>query len=312
MLLLEKEKMLDYQSQLHDDLRIEVLLADLLENGISWNDIYVHSTGIFSRKYSKDVERIEWEEDEEIDYKKLHLYTFREGFYHLLPETFIHQPSQRASANNIEATLKEMQLQREKAKEATLFFLPFEQEIYRLKTEVEVNERSVYEYDTQHQGLAILNYIFWDLPNYISDKQRIVLYHLFPLLYRIVGNIDWVQKTFQLCLGVEVSLKKGKPINYFQDANKLKPMTEMFLGVDMLLGNTFSDGIPIYEVHIGPIPKAQIPHFLPGGNLRKFTDYLCGCLLPVEMEVQIILRPNYDEVQGCQLGTDYLGFSGSI
>lgn len=75
-----------------DDLREEVVVADLIESGQHPDTVIVHLLGAFKRKFSRDIERIETSDEWQNRQEQLLLFLNRNGLYDHLPQGLMHQP----------------------------------------------------------------------------------------------------------------------------------------------------------------------------------------------------------------------------
>ena len=76
------------------DLRLEVILAELLDYGYAFDDFLVQPVGLFARRYRRDLGTVRDEE-----FQRAHrpvvrtvLELHREGLYDALPQQVFHQP----------------------------------------------------------------------------------------------------------------------------------------------------------------------------------------------------------------------------
>ena len=117
------------------DIKAEVVIADHVENGLKQQDYMIISDGLFRRRFKKDVshaEIVELNNGQEI----LNIDITRESIYDSLPEAIFHgRPAEELNTGHEMAkaskTLKMVE------KECRTFFLPFENEIFFQKIQLE-------------------------------------------------------------------------------------------------------------------------------------------------------------------------------
>jgi predicted component of type VI protein secretion system len=88
----------------------------------------------------------------------------------------------------------------------------------------------------------------------------------------------------------QVSVTPGKPQPYHIPEAQQSRLGASSLGVDMLLGDAFSDGIRTLQVCIGQVPPAEVAHWLPGGSQRRLLEeQLFPYVLPAGEQVHITI-----------------------
>src|ERR1039458_624816 len=85
----------ELQSLSHD-YKATVIAAELMDNGLSADDIYFKNISQFKRFVSKDVESAVWSNNEQMP-DQLVFEVNKEGLYDMLPEGITHSSSQKKS-----------------------------------------------------------------------------------------------------------------------------------------------------------------------------------------------------------------------
>ncbi len=269
-------------SSLGADIRIEAILAVLLENEtVDLDHVVVQTKGVFKRPYSKDILGVELRGKKSGKTEVLHIDISREGLYDMLPEGLFHQTMTKAFKTT-EDSVAEFKQHREEEKQARNFFLPLEQEFFRLRSLSEIEERkALFAFSgAAHQGVFAR---FWGHQPALSRQQSAVYYFLLPLFYHIVGNLPVTALCFEAILGQPVSLQWIPPQKQSTEGYQY-PLGACNLGVDFILGNTWFDEIPAIQVNIGPLKKKDLPDYLPGGSAHTVLELLYNHFLPVEVE----------------------------
>ena len=110
------------------DIRLEIILADLIIEGQPLEDVLIESDSLFKRNYHYDIESVNETGAASGKKKKIHFVVNREGIYDRLPEDLFHQVSETKISSDKEESIEEIKLQRQLEKQCRLFFQPFEQE----------------------------------------------------------------------------------------------------------------------------------------------------------------------------------------
>lgn len=267
---------------LEPDVRVEAILAVMLEQGaIDLDNIVIRTKGIFKRPFSKDVLDVELTGKKSGKREILTIDISREGLYDMLPEGVFHDTLTKAFKTT-EDSVEEFKMHRREEKEARNFFLPLEQEFYRLRIHMALEERKALftSTDPSHQGLFST---FWGRQAVLNQQQSAIFFFLLPLFYKIVGNLPLTALCFEAILGQPVTLQWINPQEHNSN-DYLMPLGKINMGVNFILGNTWCGESPAIEVEIGPLADNDLIDYLPGGKAHKVLDQLYSYFLPVEVE----------------------------
>ncbi len=276
-------------SEIPFDLRLEVLASILLEaEEISPDQLLIHSEGLFLRNYKTDILSVE-EGSGARGKNQLHISVAREGLYDSLPEGLFHQTIGKGPKIDTEASVEEIKRHQKEEKEARKFFMPIEQEFFRLQIEAEILERKLLlaQFDRNQYDLFL---DLWRVPGYLTDDQITQLLHIVPLLHRIVGNLELTELCLSIIMGTKIQLQtKIIPLKQNFDIH-LPSLGEAKLGQDTILGSFVEDSSPDIELIVGPIGKNDLKNFLTGGQDLALLQYLAAYMFPVQSEFKIVLN----------------------
>ncbi len=265
------------------DLRVEVAVADLLEDGVGLENLLFCPVGTFRRGFQRDIGEVELAE---IGTKKtpvLRLEINRDGLYDTLPEGVFHQPTSDKPARTAREVAQEVKLQREREAAARLFFLPFEQEFYRERVYLELEERR-YLFDAEYADGDDLFTQFWGLPPFLDAHQTTSLAHLLPFAHQVVGDLARTQECLEIILGDPVHIETVEPARLpLPGEVRLGSAT---LGVNTIIGDTYTDTLPATRMTVRPTTSERLVAYLPGGRGLKVLDFLSQYLFPAESELE--------------------------
>ncbi len=297
-------KLIDYAHEitnLHTDVRLEVILAELYGGGLNIRtDVLIHPSGLFERSYRRDVgkvlvghaEAIREDLPEEDDRRRtyLNIEVHRDGLYHYLPEGLFHQPINRGRDQG--EVFGDIDEQARRGQAARQFFQPFEQEFFLQRTLMELEERkySLTEENIRQNDQGQVLRQFWDLPrDLLTTRQLHNLLYLLPVAHRIVHNQALVTECLSLMLGVPVQLKTLPPlIHLIELADEDELISDELGRAEMgafSLGGVYQDTMPATEITIGPLSKQQLNGFLVGGRSRAVLNLLISYFMPAELDV---------------------------
>lgn len=296
------QQVLETIKDFHFDIRAEVLVADLLENGLNLDEIEVALQGALKRPYRKDLLKATYDEI----WERVRLELSRNGLYDALPEGVFHQSFlDNKQQANVSLITKEYKRHKSEERDARLFFKPIENEFFTQKVFLELKERSI---------LYKLHYLFNDfllefwkidrsLPKLFTEK----LINLLPIAHRIAGDLDLVASCLEMILATPVSIKSV--VREKKEYLHPKAMNENVIGIDFIMGQQVKDYYPELDVTIGPVPN--LTDYLKNGTHHKFLQTFFGFFLPVEYEVNTeVLVEASSEVKEKSYGR--LGYTATI
>ncbi|MGB0932147.1 MAG: type VI secretion system baseplate subunit TssG [Chitinophagales bacterium] len=286
------------------DIKVEVCLADLLEdNKIDKNSILISPQSVFKRTFNKDILGVKYKYDTFIsEITQLYVNISREGIYDALPEGLFHAPIEKKSFDDTDGMRKEVEIHRKEEQAARKFFLPIENEIYRHRIDLELEERKalIGFSDNVTQNLFLK---FWDLEAFyhtadriLDERQVSILLYILPVVHQIAGNLPLTALCFKTIMKQEFDLSiappKAKQVNEKEVPALSKRLGNLTLGVNFICGSQFNDGVPHIQVSIGPMPRKNVKDYLIGGKAYQTLLILYHFFLPLEatVETKVLIR----------------------
>ncbi len=301
-------------NQIPLDLRVEVVIADLLKAGITLDDYFVQPVGIFKRRFNKDiheVKKVELNNGSDI----YNILINREGFYDMLPQGLFHNPPGKGTKPFKKAAemADEVKVRKAEEKQAREFFAIYEMELYQQRLSIEWNERNLIEtMSITMDDDEFLSY--WELPPVFDKIQKGILFYLFPIIEKIRGNMVLMEKTYQLILGEEIRMYQSPSVNSTADCVKGNNIIgKKRLGLDLVLGTS---SIPVYKtliIEVGPVANLNLVNFLSRGRCWKIVNELNRFFLLVFMDnsLKVVAQENGWKL-GSEKGSTRLGLNVTI
>jgi len=275
----------------HPDIRVEFILKELQEIGLDPNDVVINALGIFKRRYGKDVVSGEIREYKDGKREYLHIDINRNGIYDLLPQGLFHQPQNRKSNLTTSQALEEYKLQKHIETESRLFFLPFEQELYRLALLLEAEERkSIFDVQNVLKNQEFIN--FWGIPDIFNERQICNLLYILPLAGFIAGNYPLTRLCFECILNDYVEIHESLPYNHQDIETEDIRLNSMELGVNFVIGNNYHEVASSLIISVHPSVEEDLIEYLEGGTKLKMVRFLSDYFLPFEEDFEISIRLN--------------------
>jgi hypothetical protein len=280
------------------DLRLEVVMADLLAHGYSFDDFLVRPVGLFARRYRRDLGAVRDEEFERGSRRVVRtvLELHREGLYDALPQQVFHQPGTPAtdSPPGVRTMIEDIQTQRRKEKATRLFFLPFEQEFFHFRVRIEQEERRYFtNVSARWYNKALAR--FWGVGDsgLPADPLTNLLY-LLPLAHDIVGDLPRTQLCFESVLGQPVQLRVIAPLRLPLPGAGAVPapagrgtLGNLSLGRDLVLGGEYQETLPALEISLQKLSVVELEAYLAGEWPAKALALLCEYFVAFETDVVV-------------------------
>ncbi len=309
---------MQFTNTLDTDYKLEVIVTSLIEEGYDPELIQILRNGIERRQVSKDIEDVYTKFNDDDFRKYLHIHVNREGIYDILPEGIFHKSiykrAYRDAESDVEKALDQIKIHREQEFFARRFFQVFEQVIDH--TLVDINQAEIrYDRTSSNREFTDLFIQYWPVLKRLEHRQAVAFMYVMPLLSRIRLNLDEVSESLSFILDVPVKIEKIKLPAKKADSLFESRLGEAHLGVDLVLGNTFDDGISDLKITIGQLSANRMRGFLETASERIVLDMLLEIFLPDETYAVIDFKIDPEDSQfilSDDTHTTYLGINSFI
>lgn len=193
-----------------------------------------------------------------------------------------HQPTDAQKLNSSEAVIQEIKWQNELEKSARTFFLPIEQEFYRLLVKLEFEEEK-FLFETSGDLSGDLFEYIWKLPDFLDSLQKTKLGILIPALHRIVGKPELVKEIIESITQDKVEIFDSPPA--FSVVDEKPELGNMRLGDNAVLGGQISSYQVGKTLKIFMPENTEIRDCWPGGKKMIIHEFLCNLLMPFETDI---------------------------
>lgn len=294
------------------DLRLEVILAELLDYGYVFDDFLVQPVGLFARRYRRDLGAVRDEPFERARRPVVRtvLELHREGLYDALPQQVFHQPGSDApdAAPGTRGMVEDIRAQRRKEKATRQFFLPFEQEFFRCRVRIEQEERHYFSNLSARWYNEAMSH-FWGIEdaNLPAGPFTNLLY-LIPLAHGIVGDLARTRHCFESVLGQPVRLRVVAPLRHeLPAAAPTGPASEraggrlgsLALGRDLVLGGDYQETLPALEISVQGLSVTALETYLNGAWPARALELLCNYFVAFETDIAIRYEMAVAEASFC-------------
>lgn len=264
------------------ELNAETLFAELLQNGLTTNQLNISKRGAFKKLYRKDIDNAFLEEDDQgCNFATIGLN--RDGIYDVLPEGLFHQPTSTGSGINTLAMVAESRKIKEEEKKARLFFQPFDQEFMLFATEVEQHERYLMQ-QILWGNFAGDPYLFWGIPKEIPEAQANMLTGLMPWAYLIKGNVELTAKAMEMVIVKKITVEKQ---GFSNQVTKSEPFTinDLILGENSVISSIFFEEGLSWVFTIWEITEKEMEYYTTNQYLGRLLDLFVEIFVPFEIDV---------------------------
>lgn len=271
-------------STVYENLKAEVLVAEIQENSAAGNsDFVISNKGTFSRAYRRDIIDV----DAMLHEDKLTLNLSRNSLYDVLPEGLFHAPHVNKEGDSYTNRRKVV---KQEEQDARLFFAPIESEFFYQRLHLEQHERAMLDDFYNLKDDFLIN--FWNLDTDIPQEYMVKLMKVLPYCHKITGDLELTRLCLAKILGQPVSFKSTYRDKASTEIDTARAeSTEGFqLGVNSILdGYSYEVYTPVLEVSIGPVAQKIAGRYLEKNGVSKFIETFYDYFLPMELETKTIV-----------------------
>ena len=281
------------------DLRLEIILAELLDFGYSFDDFLVRPVGLFARRYRRDLGSVRDEQFVRSGRRVVRtvLEVHREGLYDTLPQQVFHQSGNLAADGppGVRSMVDDIRAQRRQEQATRLFFLPFEQEFFRCRVRIEQEERRYFtNISARWYNEALAR--FWGIADAgLPTGPLTDLLYLLPLAHGIVGDLARTKLCFEGVLGHLVQLRVIAPLRHPLPSLRPQPaasatgltLGNLDLGRDLVLGGDYQEMLPALEISLQGLAVVELEAYLTEQWPAKALALLCEYFIAFETDVVV-------------------------
>ena len=271
-------------TNLPTDIRAEVIVDQLLQNKVNWNELFVHCNKFFYRNFSKDIFNIAL--DVENDYRDiLHINLSRAGLYDLLPEGLFFQPvASSAKPSSASEMAEEYKQNKKQENELRKFFSPLEHEFFYHRYKNFNAEKAILS-GLNNDDLNKYYIKFWNLAKDITPAMALRMVLLLPFIHQVAGDADLTAACLQSIIGEKVAcmVKNGddqSPLNSYNILGNFG------LGNEFICGDSYAEDEIFFVFKIGELKHSFIQDYLEGGRYYKTLQSFYRFFVPVNVEIK--------------------------
>jgi type VI secretion system protein ImpH len=305
-------------NQIDTDFKAVTLAAELVEQGkVAFDNFVILPLGPKKRAYAKEINEVTSYHSIYRNREMLAININREGLYDMLPEGLFHQSPASSVMITEEEMIKDIAIRREEEKQARLFFAPFETELYRLRTTIELYESRL-DKKSDYDDLINIFLKEWKEFKCFTNAQMLILMHVLPVIHEQRNNIPFITNVLTIMFDAKFTLEyKFNNVNNssLKQSNLQTTLGSGVLGVNLIAGR-LTEPEEELVITIGPISASQMLKYLPGTPSAQALDVLMSYFIPLQTTVssRFEVEPEYqklvlgfDQDNACLGFTTYLG-----
>ena len=269
---------------LQPDIRAEVIVDQILQNKVNWNELFVHCNKFFYRNFSKDI--YDTVLDLENDYRDiLHINLSRAGLYDLLPEGLFFQPvASSAKPSSATEMAEEYKANKKQENELRKFFSPLENEFFYHRYKNFQAEKAILN-GLNNDDLNRYYIKFWNLARDISPSMALRMVLLLPFIHQVAGDADLMAGCLQSIIGEKVSCEVQNGDDQ-APLNSYNILGNFGLGNELICGDHYVEDEIYFVFKIGELRNAAVQDYLEGGKYYKTLQSFYRFFVPVNSAIK--------------------------
>jgi hypothetical protein len=269
---------------INTDIRAEILVDQILQNKVNWNELFINYNKFFYRSFSKDVYNTKI--DEENNFRPvLQINLTRAGIYDLIPEGIFFQPNKSSrKPNSASEMAEEYKINKKQEIELRKFFSPLENEFFYHRYKNFKTEKAILN-GLNNDDLNKYYIKFWNLAKDIPPTMALKLVLLLPFVHQITGDINLMASSLQSVIGESVLCYIKNEENQ-TPSNIANILGKFELGNELICGNQFQENEICFVFILRDLIKSNIQDYLEGGSLYKTLHTFYRFFLPVNAEIK--------------------------
>ncbi len=297
------------------DINAEVVVADLHDNGLSYDDFIIKCDGLFKRNYTKDIIDAYYDMVNSL----IVLNVSRDSLYDVLPHGLFHHMFSDLKSEKRESEFVKLKQEEEYARK---FFAPFDYAFFVQYVEIELELRKYFNNPTKFFEDLLL------LDNNVPQKHAVKLagYMLFADL--ILGNPELAATVLSDIVGEEIqySVFLSDEKICLDDNNRISEDIHLgdSLGINYVCGESVSESRNVWEFSVILSDVKNVEDYITEGRntVNSLIELFYEYFVPYEVEVRtriscrqqnsLTLEADELKIVSQEITNNYLGFNTVI
>lgn len=282
-------------------LKAEALCAELMSNGLSFDDFIIRFAGAFRKSFRNDIEKVVPAAGD----GPLFIEINRDSLYDKLPEGLFHQTRGGSRTGSLSGMLGEHRRFREEEKQARKFFQPLEQELFRYAVDAEVEERKLLS-GLLNGRLSKGFYEFWNVESGLPQEAAAVLVLVMPWIAQIKGDMRLTAKALSMMLARPVHCEQCFVEEQEEEGAAFCLGADTMLSTDTVCGSHFCEPCEQWVFTISDLAPEEAETFTAGNAYGRFLRRFEELFIPLDVDLKLAYHCR--ELPGEALAAPVLGY----
>ncbi|NEN23574.1 hypothetical protein G3O08_08680 [Cryomorpha ignava] len=277
-------KRADIQEPKYGDIKAEAYMVEADYTGLLDDKKLLYVNGGFKRNFRNDIEKTHPADQNSFKIERDIVELNRNGIYDGFPELLFHKSKKSKQFKSIKDIREDHIYNNEIEENTRRFFWPLDHYLVKMKCHIYAHETGKNSVDRISASKSLQR--FWGIPPIFEKWQVAMLCKVMPYAKEISMNVAWIQQTFNMILGINVSIKKVLKSVEYPIKNGGRIMGNSFLGNNTTIGSNLR--ITKYQINIelGPIGKSTANSFSLGEKSNKALDFIIETFVPLDFTVE--------------------------
>jgi hypothetical protein len=259
------EKIQQEIEQLGQDIRAEVVVAQVMQHTGGQLPVIVHTDDFFYRQFSRDITRVDIGDSPDLK-AILHIHLSRTGLYDVLPEGLFFKPLSSAKIpKNAGEMAEEYKANKKQEQEVRKFFAPLENDFFYHRCKNFAAEASLLK-GLNNDYLNRYFVKFWQLPDDMPPAMALRMILLLPYIHEMAGDAALMAASLQAIIAEKVSCKLVSQSNQHPGLH-YNVLSTFELGTDLTCGEAYEEEDFCFAFTIFDLERSAAQDYLTGGRL---------------------------------------------
>ncbi len=252
-------------SNLNQDIRAEVVVAQVRHHTGNRLPVIVHTDDYFYRQFSTDITRATIGDSADLK-EILHLHLSRAGLYDLLPEGLFFKPISSAKIpRNATEMAEEYKLNKKQEQEVRKFFAPLENDFFHHRYKNFAAETALLN-GLNNEDLNRYFARFWQLPEDMQSGMAMRLILLLPYIHEMAGDTELMAASLHAILTEKVDCRLQTKSSQHTRLH-YNVLSSFELGNGLTCGVDYEEEEFYYVFTIFDLAHSSAQDYLEGGKL---------------------------------------------
>lgn len=272
------------------DIKAEAFMVEGDYNALLDGHNLMFPNGGFKRPFRKDIETIHNAYQNSFKVEREVLEVNRTGLYDSFPELLFHKSKKPKQFRSVKDFKDEHQYNDEIEANTRRFFWPLDHFLIKMKCHIYAHETGKNPADRKSASKSLQR--FWGIPSFFERDQVAALCKIMPYAKEISMKIEWIEQTFKLILGIDLSVNRVLKSVSHPIKNSGRILGNSYLGNNTCIGSTLTVSKYAIIIEVGPVDQVTAGRFAEGKKGNKALNFLIETFIPLDFNIERHIIPN--------------------